>query len=1211
MYGMFSRFLGVFPLVVALLSPVCAQASASDPWTWREPVPQGITLAGIATSASDSVVAVGELGTVLVKPSGGEWATTSQAAGGEDLYDCIWWNGRYYALAGGRVWTSETGMAWEVSAGPTRATQLAAGDSAVVAMESDGVWVNTNSNGQGWAPASALDPAGQPYQSIAGNAGTFVVVGRGGMILTSGNNGGVWTKRESGTTTNLFAVAFGNSTFVAVGAASGTTPGTILRSSLRSSDGITWQAGTLPGTNVYLRSLHYMAGRFLGEGNAGYLESTDGLTWASATNLPRGFYSLASASLSNGEAVVAGTRGQVFTRTLAGAWVPEFSPALKGSYLWPPMFSAACVGNTVVAKDDFSEPVALYCSEDAGVTWEDVASPGRFFRRLSGLTRIGNEIVGFSSGDGASDPPTSQGFYSTTDGMEWNLKSEMDVEFEGNAIVTSIASNSDASVILAIVHDPVLSADLSSVSVRRTVYRSSNWGPWTKVAFKGFDKPAPLGASVETVQWDGNQFVMVLHPGRVLLSADGTKWTQLRALPSDNAAKLQQYSPSGAPAANAAVSVASNGTSLMVRSAKLDPTDVFGGRGFWWNGRERFFQLINGNWVERSVEVNSQPEDNAWLPIYWDGSSFLAPVRGGILVSSTGSKWEIQNTGSSLRKVVFSPNEYVGFTSEMAVQTREANQKQTNALPSTTVSPNNLIVESAGGSQNVDVTSTEASWTATSSASWLTVAPLSGVGNATIQVSVQSGGTLKAPRSATVQVGEDFLTVTQKPATALPVIAIPASGKSASIPFAGDWSGVSNNPAVVFSSTGVSIGNGNKAVGIQVAANTGPGDRRMSVEVNGIEYKIVQFGSLVRKASPFVGPVYTLKLGVIDPAFDPADVDTVLGSVGFTCSPPSLKAPYGSYSATLSIFNGTSVVAYKGKGLIDEDGRIVSAQWAGAKGSPPAVVDLTAQPDSIGNPAAFEGTVEIGGTTYRARIAAGVLSPVPAALLGKHSLLLRDAGSQEFGTGYGALSVDVKGIGKAVGRLANGATWTMSAPVWNQEVPGSEGVFPIFASILNGTGFLGGLVTQAVPGDRWEGPGVWNAPSPVDQTNLQLVMSRYVPSTKTTVPLNWQPGGVFEIIVPDIVYDFLGEVTLTPPSGVVVVMNNVGNTTKAKINPATGVFEGTLTFLPAVPGFVTETVTAKFYGIANQANNQIEGFCQFFGNTGIQVPSALMEVTAP
>ena len=68
----------------------------------------------------------------------------------------------------------------------------------------------------------------------------FIAVGAQGTLLTS-SDGESWTAQTSGTSNNLRAVAYGNSTLVTVGSS-----GTILTSS----DGTSWTSRTSGTSNV-------------------------------------------------------------------------------------------------------------------------------------------------------------------------------------------------------------------------------------------------------------------------------------------------------------------------------------------------------------------------------------------------------------------------------------------------------------------------------------------------------------------------------------------------------------------------------------------------------------------------------------------------------------------------------------------------------------------------------------------------------------------------------------------------------------------------------------------------------------------------------------------------------------------------------------------------------------------------------------------------
>jgi hypothetical protein len=78
--------------------------------------------------------------------------------------------------------------------------------------------------------------------------GAFVVVGYGGFVATS-TDGTNWVKRQSGTTDNLFALAFGGGRFVATGGnkviGSGITPPTTTVPRIRAEESLRLEDGTM------------------------------------------------------------------------------------------------------------------------------------------------------------------------------------------------------------------------------------------------------------------------------------------------------------------------------------------------------------------------------------------------------------------------------------------------------------------------------------------------------------------------------------------------------------------------------------------------------------------------------------------------------------------------------------------------------------------------------------------------------------------------------------------------------------------------------------------------------------------------------------------------------------------------------------------------------------------------------------------------------
>ncbi|SVE19137.1 uncharacterized protein METZ01_LOCUS471991, partial [marine metagenome] len=79
------------------------------------------------------------------------------------------------------------------------------------------------------------------FRGVAFGNSTFVAVGQSGKIIRSTDNGATWNNSTSGFSGGyLYGVTFGNNTFVAVGSG-----GTILTSP----DGITWTTRTSGTSN--------------------------------------------------------------------------------------------------------------------------------------------------------------------------------------------------------------------------------------------------------------------------------------------------------------------------------------------------------------------------------------------------------------------------------------------------------------------------------------------------------------------------------------------------------------------------------------------------------------------------------------------------------------------------------------------------------------------------------------------------------------------------------------------------------------------------------------------------------------------------------------------------------------------------------------------------------------------------------------------------
>jgi len=127
-----------------------------------------------------------------------------------------------------------------------------------------------------WSDYSTASSASLQGATYGNN--TFVVVGYGGEVVTSQDNGATWQVQTSVTSNNLRSVADGNGTFVAAGGSNGDV--------ITSTDGIAWTlwGGILPLQTCY--RIVFYDDVFLAIGSNGYVySSSDGTAW-SAVNVP-------------------------------------------------------------------------------------------------------------------------------------------------------------------------------------------------------------------------------------------------------------------------------------------------------------------------------------------------------------------------------------------------------------------------------------------------------------------------------------------------------------------------------------------------------------------------------------------------------------------------------------------------------------------------------------------------------------------------------------------------------------------------------------------------------------------------------------------------------------------------------------------------------------------------------------------------------------
>ena len=144
---------------------------------------------------------------------------------------------------------------------------------------------------------------------------------------------------------------------------------------------------------------------------------------------------------------------------------------------------------------------------------------------------------------------------------------------------------------------------------------------------------------------------------------------------------------------------------------------------------------------------------------YYDGmqgTSMATPITAGLCgllasaypnITPAQAKECLISTGTSLASGSNTIDNNVYINAYAAVQCAQSYNSSSNTL---SVSPSSLNYTAAGESKTISVTS-NISWTATSSANWLTISPASGSNNGTI-TAVASANTATSQRTATITI---------------------------------------------------------------------------------------------------------------------------------------------------------------------------------------------------------------------------------------------------------------------------------------------------------------------------------------------------------------------------------------------------------------------------------------------------------------------------
>jgi photosystem II stability/assembly factor-like uncharacterized protein len=249
------------------------------------------------------------------------------------------------------------------------------------------------------------------YAVTFGN-NTFVAVGTEGNIVRSTDNGTTWDNATSPTDEDFWGVTLGNNTFVAVG-----TNGTIVRST---DNGSSFDNET-SGTGLDMYGVTYGNNTFVAVGEIGNIRtSSDGSSWTHRTK-PQS-YNLMGATFGNNTFVAVGYNGSVVRSTDNGT---SWDDRTSASGITTNIRGVTFGNNTFVAVGSNGNIVR---STDNGSNWDNATDPTS--STIWGVGFGNNTFVAVgASGNIVRSTDNGSTFDNVTSGTSQSLRG---VAFSGN-----------------------------------------------------------------------------------------------------------------------------------------------------------------------------------------------------------------------------------------------------------------------------------------------------------------------------------------------------------------------------------------------------------------------------------------------------------------------------------------------------------------------------------------------------------------------------------------------------------------------------------------------------------------------------------------------------------------------------------------------------------------------------------------------------------
>jgi hypothetical protein len=465
---------------------------------------------GYTSSAASSVVQTSTDGLTWTAQTGPSSTRLTSVVFGKGVFVAVG-----FAVAGaGAIFTSTDGVSWTSRTSPTTSDLVGVGfvNDTFIAFGSYGKVV-TSSDGATWAAGTGVYADTFEHYSVVYHAGTYIAVGQSGDLMKS-FDGSTWSYvPRLAPYAELHGVAYGASTFVAVGRINSGYLYT-------STDAATWSTAT-EFASCQFNGLAFVNGQFVAVGfHGGLFTSPDGTAW---TQRSWGWGTFQSVAYGNGR-YAAVAAGYAASSTDGAAWEVTSTPVGSG-------YGVAFGGGTFVAVGS----KVLTSVDGAAWTVQPYTPP----QQLNGVVYDGTQFVAvglngtvLTSPDGVTWSPATSGTTKMLSAVAYSDGTYVAVGASGTVLKATTPSS------WTVVDTSSLgigSTDLRgvafgagrfvAVSGSTTIITSSDGAQWAKTT-GGTSSLAGIAYGGGTFIAVGSSYVDGVYSAGVYTSPNGTVWTQ-------------------------------------------------------------------------------------------------------------------------------------------------------------------------------------------------------------------------------------------------------------------------------------------------------------------------------------------------------------------------------------------------------------------------------------------------------------------------------------------------------------------------------------------------------------------------------------------------------------------------------------------------------------------------------------------------------------